>query len=79
MNAIEDVGVIAAALVAVLTAVAILARWARAALRAELEKQIAPIHRRIDDHMLEEETALNDVAVNLAVIANHVGVTLPKP
>ena len=78
MNLVADIGVVAAALVAVLTVVAILARWTRAALRAELERQIAPIHKRIDDHMEEEETALNDVAVNLAVIAHHVGVVLPK-
>lgn len=74
---IRDVGVTAAALAAVLTCLGILGRWVTGLLRKELAAQLAPVHRRIDDHMHEEETTLSDVRDALQVLARHVGVELP--
>jgi hypothetical protein len=75
---IHDIGVL---LVILATASgmlgAALAFFRRVLIRA-IDERIAPIHKRIDEHMHTEDLALMRVVTALEIIADHVGVTLPR-
>ena len=45
--------------------------------RAVMKPSLDKLHKRIDDHMGEEESTLNRVAFALEIIAEAVGVKIP--
>jgi hypothetical protein len=60
------------------------ARWTLHRFTAAVDERIEPVHRRIDEHMDEEERSLADYEARLAwlsgavgAIAGSLGVTIP--
>lgn len=74
---IRDAGAVVIYLASLVGVLVAASTGVRHAVRATIKPDIDAINKRIDDHMGEEEAALDRVAYAVEAIASHVGVPIP--
>lgn len=83
---VDETGSLAQGLIAIVTILGALGTVMAVAVRFAMRGPIAKIHKRIDDHMNQEEVEvgsikadMSDMAQNIAYIAGKLGVDQPAP